>query len=37
VDVDGEVDETELIAELRAIEGTLKTRFLYPENGGDCA
>jgi D-3-phosphoglycerate dehydrogenase len=36
IDVDGEVDETELIAELRAIEGTLKTRFLYPQTIGNC-
>ncbi|WP_207461953.1 phosphoglycerate dehydrogenase [Azospirillum sp. SYSU D00513] len=36
VDVDGEVDETELIAELRGIQGTLKTRLLYPDTVGNC-
>ncbi len=30
VDVDGDVDENEVTNDLRAIEGTLKTRFLYP-------
>ncbi len=33
VDVDGDFDETELQQDLRAIEGTLKVRFLYPERG----
>lgn len=30
VDVDGDVDENEVTSDLRTIEGTLKTRFLYP-------
>lgn len=30
VDVDGDVDEQEIAGDLRSIEGTLKTRFLYP-------
>lgn len=30
VDVDGDVDEQEIANDLRSIEGTLKTRFLYP-------
>ena len=30
VDVEGDVDEAEVTNELRAIEGTLKARFLYP-------
>ncbi len=34
VDVDGEVDENEVAGELRAIEGTLKARFLYPGRTG---
>ncbi len=29
VDVDGEVDEAELIAELQALDGTIRARFLY--------
>lgn len=29
VDVDGEVDEHEVLAEIRSIEGTMRTRFLY--------
>ncbi|WP_448203261.1 phosphoglycerate dehydrogenase [Azospirillum sp. sgz302134] len=34
VDVDGEVDENEVANDLRAIEGTLKARFLYPGKRG---
>lgn len=34
VDVDGEFDEMELVNALKAIEGTQKVRFLYPELGG---
>nr|WP_211102046.1 phosphoglycerate dehydrogenase [Azospirillum brasilense] len=30
VDVDGDVEENEVASDLRAIEGTLKARFLYP-------
>ncbi len=30
VDVDGEVDELEVTNDLRAIDGTLKARFLFP-------
>ncbi len=29
VDVDGEVDETEMMADLTALEGTIRARFLY--------
>jgi len=29
VDVDGDVDEAELLAELQGVEGTVKARFLY--------
>ncbi|WP_029007157.1 phosphoglycerate dehydrogenase [Azospirillum halopraeferens] len=30
IDVDGDADEVEVLNDLRAIDGTLKTRFLYP-------
>jgi Phosphoglycerate dehydrogenase and related dehydrogenases len=36
VDVDGDVDENEVASELRAIEGTLKARFLYPGKATNC-
>ena len=36
VDVDGDVDENEVANELRAIEGSLKARFLYPGKAGNC-
>ncbi|KAA0683551.1 phosphoglycerate dehydrogenase [Roseomonas genomospecies 6] len=36
VDVDGDVDENEVASDLRAIEGTLKARFLYPGKLGGC-
>ncbi|MBI1206681.1 MAG: phosphoglycerate dehydrogenase [Azospirillum sp.] len=29
IDLDGEVDETQIVAELRAIDGTVRARFLY--------
>jgi hypothetical protein len=29
VDVVGDLDEADIIADLQAIEGTIKTRFLY--------
>ncbi|AWK87197.1 phosphoglycerate dehydrogenase [Azospirillum thermophilum] len=35
VDVDGDVDEQALANELREVEGTLKTRFLYPGRRGE--
>lgn len=34
IDVDGEVDEAEVLAELKQVDGTLKTRFLYPGRRG---
>lgn len=36
VDVDGDVDENEVTSDLRAVEGTLKARFLYPGKLGGC-
>ncbi|HYH19178.1 MAG TPA: phosphoglycerate dehydrogenase [Azospirillum sp.] len=30
IDADGDVDEGEVLADMKAIDGTLKTRFLYP-------
>jgi len=34
IDVDGDVEEAEMLAELRGIEGTLRARFLYPGHAG---
>lgn len=34
IDVDGDVDEGEVLADLKQVDGTLKTRFLYPGRRG---
>ncbi len=34
IDVDGDVDEGEVLADLKQIDGTLKARFLYPGRRG---
>ncbi|MGQ9369898.1 phosphoglycerate dehydrogenase [Azospirillum sp. ST 5-10] len=34
IDVDGEADEQDVLNDLRAIDGTLKTRFLFPGRAG---